>query len=470
MWVPVAVIGYQLSFGLWEADDKNMAASIQPVVNSILPTPIIALHKSAYELRLYQATLDDRQIDADELRSDLALIDPSVDSNFIDDYTIRRTLTPALAARSPDHIFVLIMERYDQWPMLQNYAELNLTTALSAIADNGLESTRFLPGDRNTMGSVSVIVTGMPYVGLEMRHYLDETLESSIATIFKREGYRTRFFYGGGLAWQNIGQFALRYGFDEALGAEHLGGRYIERNPWGVDDGSLFDFVARTINENPDQSSLNVILSTSNHPPFSLDLYGHGVPIQAIRRAVQAYAPEHVSVELAARRLAHLWYSDRELGRFVTEMTDSNPNSLFAITGDHYGRGHIVAQPNPEEANYVPFVVYGPQILDGVELDPGVPGGHIDIAATLIDLVMPQDFEYASLGTSLFEKSEDAFGFGSQIITTNKSIAPIDTENPAFEPWQRRVDAMENISWWRLQRGNAVSPRREQLSSLDQQK
>jgi phosphoglycerol transferase MdoB-like AlkP superfamily enzyme len=126
----------------------------------------------------------------------------SQDFNNIDDY-MRHTASGAQPVL-PKHIFVIVMEGYDSWPMLEAYASMQTCPQLKAIAEKGLWVKRFLPAFIGTPHALTTIIAGLP--DMKMRtNYQPSALKpypTSIAPIFKKLGYKTRFFYSGYLSWQ----------------------------------------------------------------------------------------------------------------------------------------------------------------------------------------------------------------------------------------------------------------------------
>ncbi len=143
------------------------------------------------------------------------------------------------------HIFLIIMESYDTWPLLGKYSSLKLTERLKKLAKNGLYIENFLPASDGTMSSLAAIVTGLPDAGVytDYRQSAKTPYPSSIADTFRRLGYKTRLFYGGYLSWHRIGDFFSAQGFEEVYGGADIG-EWISTNEWGVQDEHLFSFVS----------------------------------------------------------------------------------------------------------------------------------------------------------------------------------------------------------------------------------
>ena len=177
--------------------------------------------------------------------------------------------------KSPRHIFIIVGESYSAWPLLPAYESLGLAGGVKNLAENGLSFKEFLPSAGGTMASLIAIMVGLPDAGVYTNYQRTSrsVYPSSIAGIFKQLGYKTRFFYGGYLSWQRIGDFCRSQGFDEIYGGGHMG-NWVSSNEWGVDDEFLFEFVLKTVSD--DIPSLNIILTTSFHRPFDIDVRAKG--------------------------------------------------------------------------------------------------------------------------------------------------------------------------------------------------
>ncbi len=87
-----------------------------------------------------------------------------------------------------------------------------------------------------------------------------------------------RLFYGGYLSWQRFGDFATDQGAEEVYGAPHMS-KGVATHEWGVDDEYLLDFIADTVDDS--RPSFNLIMTTSYHPPYNVDVWGKGFPLEA---------------------------------------------------------------------------------------------------------------------------------------------------------------------------------------------
>ena len=316
----------------------------------------------------------------------------------------------------PKQIFLVIMESYDAWSLLDKYRPFHVSDQLCRLADNGTTFMNFLPSHNSTIIAYSSIVSGVPHVGVNLSqvHKKENHCISSIYNHFMELGYTTNFFYGGYLSWQKIDDFSDYLGCDNAYSAANMGQDFKE-GCWGVEDEDLFQYVVDTID--PEEYSLNVILTGSFHPPFSVDVYSKGFPyhtVEDLPQEVRGYFGDTMSIY----ELGHRWYGDYAIGKFMDWAEKKYPEALYAFTGDHYARNFINDSPNLYERSAVPFILYGKNI-PAQNLD--TPGSHIDIMPTLVELVAPEGFKYHSFGSSMFEKDK-YFGVAYDKFITSKSL------------------------------------------------
>ena len=312
----------------------------------------------------------------------------------------------------PKQIFLVVMESYDSWPLMEKYLPFNLSSNLNRLAKNGTHYTNFLPADVSTFNSFASITANVPYCGINIGRLgtIYEPFKTSMFNQFKKLGYEVNFYYGGYLTWQKIGEFATYNGVDKSFSAVDIN-TDIKTGSWGVEDEKLFDLVLKQTDTT--KYSLNIILTTSYHPHYSVDFYKKGFPYNSVDDFPEEMI-EYYDKGMDLVELGHLWYGDKAIGDFVAQAETKFPNGLFCFTGDHYGRRFINHQPNLYERSSVPFILYGKSIPSEVNT---TPGSHIDIMPTLIEMIAPKDFEYYSFGTSLLNKHKKYGIVNSKIIT-----------------------------------------------------
>lgn len=365
----------------------------------------------------------------------------------------------------PRHIFLVVMESYDEWPLLKKYASLGVTQNLKALAQKGLYFDTFLPASGSTMQSLGSIITGLPYTHVEINYQVTarKPYPSSIAETFKRLGYRTRLFYGGYLSWQRFGDFARDQGFEEIYGAPHMWVPGAATHEWGVDDEYLVNFIVNTVND--DKPSFNLIMTTSYHPPYNVDVWAKGFPLKEVPDDIKPLFDGSLSLKM----LGHLWYADKCLGDLVKRTESKLTRPLFAFTGDHFGRKFINERPDFFERSGVPFILYGPEVLRGVKIPQGAVGAHLDIPPTLIELTAPKGFEYYSMGQDLLAPRKEFLGIGFFRVLGKDFLLDIEESKfcplpgkklpkqlPDMEELKTIFNRTYGVGWWRERRGEKL--------------
>src|SRR5205814_9932384 len=160
---------------------------------------------------------------------------------------------------------------------------------------------------------------------------------------------------------------------------------HAQQKEWGVDDEHLFQFVTEHTGAEP---TFDLIMTTSYHPPYAVDLKPKGFDAERLKS-------DPLGARLSAeqvRVLGHLWYSDKCVGDFVSEVETQLQAPLFAMTGDHYSRKQYVSA-RPIHTLYeqlaVPLVLYGPKALSPSKATGPIAGSDLDLLPTLIDLAAP---------------------------------------------------------------------------------
>ncbi|MRJ10399.1 alkaline phosphatase family protein [Ornithobacterium rhinotracheale] len=385
-------------------------------------------------------------------------------NKYVTDLLMRKAQGASI--QKPKQIFLVIMESYDSWPLMDKYRPLKLSEKLSAIADKSLRFTHFLPASYGTFNSLGSIVTNIPYVGINISHIREskKPFETSIFEQFKKLGYKTNLFYGGFLSWENIGDFSLNQGADHVYSAMDYADK-TDLNVWGVEDEDLFKLVNQSIN--PEEYTFNLILTTSYHTPYTVDVDKKGFPYKK-KEDFPKDLQKYYDNGLTLKEMGHLWYGDKCIGDFVEQAEQKFPNAIFGFTGDHFGRRFITHQPNLYERSSVNFILYGKSITPELKTTPGT---HIDIMPTIIEMIAPKDFIYYSFGESLlnsdkkqaisFEKiiqNNDLYYFPAEekkekINLRNWQEDKVDLKNTPIDAYSKQM----SLAWYYTVKGNDLN-------------
>lgn len=364
----------------------------------------------------------------------------------------------------PRQIFLVVMESYDCWPLMDKYEKFGVSANLSRIASKGTHFTHILSGSGSTFDSYSTVVMGIPHCGvnLSLIGTLNEPYLSSLFSQFKRLGYKTNLFYGGLISWENIGEFSGYQGCDNVYSSIDMGGK----SDWGIwakEDEEVFATVLDKIDS--EEYTFNVILTSSYHAPYEVDIYSKGFPYKTVED-IPAEVRSYFDGAMSLTELGHVWYGDYAIGRFMDTAGSKYKDGLFAFTGDHYARRFINHSPNLYERSAVPFVLYGDGIPSGKN---GTPGSHTDISATLLELVAPRGFKYYSFGESLFDKDkESGFGFTKAIdkdslfyfpkdaLVDGINLSDLKENKNRTNKYQSAYDSIMGLAWHYVKKGNLL--------------
>ena len=304
----------------------------------------------------------------------------------------------------PEQIFLIIMESYDSWVLKDNYDILGVNKGLKAIEQKGISFKNFIPSANSTMNSLGAIISGVPYCGVNISKIGELRLfESSIFNQFKKLGYQTNIFFTTYSSWQNLANFSKKQGVDNVYDGTSSNA---SKGIWGINDVSLFNNVLDKVDSH--KKSLNIILTISNHSPYEEDVFKEGFKFN-----LNLYKSKINYIEklMPAKVLGHIWYSDQAIGSFVNKAEEKYEKALFAFTGDHFSRRFINNHATLKEKSTVPFILYSPSLIH-INKKNNIPGSHIDITPTLIELIAPKNFAYYSFGNSLLRNENNKSGIG----------------------------------------------------------
>lgn len=463
--IALVVTAARGSIGLRPVQRKDIAVAKDAFLNQAVVNPYFSLlfavedHRDAAGFNGLESFVPDGNVR--KAAQELFRNNQSYDN--LDAYLVKNAHGPKSVP--PRHIFLVVMESYDAWPLLKKYASFGVTQNLTELAQKGLHFETFLPASDSTMESLASIISGLPYAHVEINYQVTarKPYPSSIAETFKRLGYRTRLFYGGYLSWQRFGDFARDQGFEEIYGAPHMKRPGIATHEWGVDDEYLVDFIVNTVND--DKPSFNLIMTTSYHPPYNVDVRAKGFPLKEVPEDIKPLFDGTISLKM----LGHLWYADKCLGDLVRRAEAKLSRPLFAFTGDHFGRKFINAKPDFFEHSAVPLILYGKDVLRGIKMPPNAAGAHIDISPTLIELAAPKGFEYYSVGQDLLAPRKEFLGIGFfKVIgkdfifdVKGSQVYPLPGKElpkklPDVNELKAAFDHTYGIGWWRVRRGEKL--------------
>jgi phosphoglycerol transferase MdoB-like AlkP superfamily enzyme len=439
---------------------KDSSATADREINKLVPNPVSSLRFAVQtHLRLMSADGLVTFLGDESIRDAAQAMAGHSDLRTVDDST-KRTASGVFKIH-PSHIFLIIMESADAWVMQPEFESLHLSESMVDLANRGISSDFFISAGNGSIESVASIVTGLPEVGVSTNFQPNSrtAYATSLAFQMKALGYTPRFFKGSYLMFQRYGEFAEQQGFEVVEGAESIRRADTETNEWGVQDDVLFSHVQTSLEQN--KPTFNLIISTTYHPPYDLDVHALGYPVTT--PPADLPEPCELCTQKWLETVGHAWFADRSLGEFVRAVEQEFPDALFIVTGDHWSRRYITRRPPLPLVRETPLIIYGPTVLEGVK-PSHVFGSHTDIAPTLIELIAPQGHEYHSFGRDMLG-NDSQYSEGSGLIIGSDFVYDINLEE--LVPLggsliaDERVDAARQwsgrrsgLAWWRIMEGN----------------
>lgn len=388
-------------------------------------------------------------ISTEQLRREIAQAGGDNKATNIEAAFLHTVKQPKLA-QQPHNVIVIVGESFGEWPFLPKFKDLCLVDKMLALqnASDSAHIHTMLSHSSGTIGAVNGLVSGVPDSSL-YENYQPNSFKAHYATgiayIMKQLGYKTVFWYGGFPGWENIEKFVKKQSFDEFHCADEFNDR--SGNAWGVPDAILFDKLAEYLQkQSATEKVFHVVLTTSNHPPYSIDVDSWGFP----RAEVKSKLPKDIaSDEKTLTELGHIWYADKTMGDFVAQAQKLQPDSIFVITGDHSERFSFATEQDARTLSSIPCIFYGRGVQQNWFNEQSV-GCHMQLAGTLAEILAPAGFTYSAMLPSMFESD---FAFNHRLYVQNGELSE---QKNADKELQTKITAMRKAAAWRVLKGNEI--------------
>lgn len=398
-------------------------------------------------------------------------------------YDLRELLAKKVSNMSEkkiDYIFYIVAESLSEWHFDKEFDEIDLTSGLKSLLEDahGAKIGVFLQNADSTIKSLDVQLTGLFQTEIPVNSLLGvlQPFVTAPGVIMKDLGYQTNFYYGGSGIWQKLDRYTATQGFDNMYYNVHIidhaklnGYPSPFEGLWGAYDHYLYSLVRDNVFKHRNTPSFNMILTTSNHPPYDVPLEQFKVPLDEIKKFLVDGKYRKQDEQL----LGHIWYQDKMITRFIQEISQVLPDSLFVITGDNYDREYIRNKDSLKVRNTIPLIIYSPALE--IKKHTNI-GSHIDIVPSIVELVAPKDYVYRSFGfplvgnDSVIALSEKDSAFGYFAVATDRFIYTQDNgieyfhqamtyhnDNELAQSLYKRLQQGKALSWWILKNGYEIT-------------
>lgn len=266
----------------------------------------------------------------------------------------------------------------------------NFTPFIDSLANESLYWNNFLSEGGRTFAVLPSILGSLPFGKngfCEMAEKMPHQL--SLMSLLKSNGYRTSFFYGGNSEFDYMSIFLKKQGVNAINDISTFGSEY-ERMPksssgfsWGYGDRELFRYYFNTINKNPQQPRLNVLLTLSTHSPFLINEEDKYLNLLE-QRMNELHFSENEKAQRRNYKLqyASILFMDNSVRWFFSQykLRPEFKNTIFIITGDH--RMPEIPMATKIDRYHVPLIIYSPLLKRSAEFHS--VSTHFDITPSLV--------------------------------------------------------------------------------------
>lgn len=303
----------------------------------------------------------------------------STDFPFLHNDNSQNTLSDFfnLKDEKPNLVFVIV-EGLGREFSGKNSTVPSATPFLDSLAANSLCWTNCLSTSMRTIQALPSIFGALPMGKTGFMNLRDNAPDyHSLLKILHQNGYRSSFFYGGWLCFDDMCYFMRQNQIDFTLD-EHLYDSVPERNNWGIYDDFMFAEALKSI-KNDNKPRIDVYLTLTTHDPFEYpDEEKYINQYQSIANAA------NVSVNSSmTRAYASYLFLDKSLRQLIDgyRQKPGFDNTIFVITGDH----SFNTMAEPIEVHHVPLVIWSPMLKSARQMD--ALASHRDITPSFLALL-----------------------------------------------------------------------------------
>jgi len=256
----------------------------------------------------------------------------------------------------------------------------SFTPFLDTLASRSLYFENFLAPQGRTFGVLTTLFGSLPFGehGLSARASLPR--HASLTGILKEHGYRTRFYSGSNLAFDNEAAVLRDLGVDTVVGERDVGPPFVRANDWGYADHDLVQLALARERAAAGAPHVSIVQTTSMHSPFTFP--GQDTWRARVDRRVEELGLPAAPYARQRAVFASILYTDDALRQFFDGARDlpGYDNTIFIVTGDH--RLPELPMATRIERFHVPLIVYSP-LLKGPRRIKSV-SSQFDLAPALL--------------------------------------------------------------------------------------
>ncbi|CAG5068917.1 Phosphoglycerol transferase I [Dyadobacter sp. CECT 9623] len=269
----------------------------------------------------------------------------------------------------------------------------NVTPQFDSLSKEGILFTNmYASGNRSDKGIVAIL-SGYP---AQPTHSIIKTPKKtltlpSLPKEFRKNGWKTSFYYGGETEFANMKSYLLQENFDRIIDKGDFAKEDMN-SKWGAHDHVVLNKLMQDLDKEK-QPFFSTIFTLSSHEPFE-------VPAKTV---IPGNDPEHLFLN------AH-HYTDSAIGDFI-KTAKTKPwwdNTLIVIVADH---GHPLPYTQKAKTGefHIPMLWLG-GALTSHKIKVNALCSQTDLAATLLGQLKldPNAFQWTS---DIFNKDRKSFAY-----------------------------------------------------------
>jgi phosphoglycerol transferase MdoB-like AlkP superfamily enzyme len=329
---------------------------------------------------------------------------------------------------NPDSIFtnknvvIFILESFTREasgllnPTLEGGNYKGYTPFLDSLMQQSLYFTNGFANGRRSIDAIPAILASVPAI----INNPSENNRASIASLLKKEGYKTQFFHGADNGSMAFDEYCKHAGIDEYYGRTEFNDENEFDGTWGIWDEPFLQFMAQK-QAKTQQPFFSTVFNLSSHNPFDLPAKYKGKFKEGI--------------DPICKCISYSDYAIRQYFKTASKMPWFN-NTIFVFTADHAITPWHKEYATTEKAFAIPLFFYAP---DGsIKGKNSKIAQQIDIMPTLLNcLNYPKS--YSSIGNNLLNNNAKQWAITDimkipQVIEKDNLVKIITSESTEVIP------------------------------------
>lgn len=436
IFIPIVLLaaGMRASFGKFPLRQSAAQISAAPQLNKLVPNALVSLNWAIREYR--NSSVYEKVADADGKRLISQLLDQEASADLAQ--LLQRTPVNHAVEARPPHVVFTVMESMSAHLLTLSNSERDFLGALRPHWETDWVFSRFISEGDGTSDSLHRFFVRSPRLDLSQSIAKNKRFLSNMFQPYLDAGYRIVYITAGNGGWRDLDNFLRHLGVHEFIDENRLKTLYPEAqsSAWGVPDEYMFRYAAEVLQQ-AKQPVFIMMLSVTNHPPYRLPKGNQFIDF-ALTDDEKARLSSLATGQTLLEILNTFRYSNNQLGRFISQVKASAPQTIIAATGDHNMRA--IGYPEPNEAalgHGVPFYLYVPEVYrQQAVYQPTRAGSHKDILPTLYQLSLSKALYYetgCNLTAPILTSTWCGYGYNPEVLITEKGF--YHQQSKEFRAW-----------------------------------